>query len=49
LFAFHIIDSKVTIDLDDFSSRLELVVQQPLIQLSQLATSFIGMKVLIMH
>ncbi len=49
LFAFEIIDPKVTIDLDDFPSRLELVVQQPLIQLSQLATSFIGMKILIMH
>jgi hypothetical protein len=40
LFTFQIIDPKVMIDLDDFPSPLELVVQQPLIQLSQLATSF---------
>jgi hypothetical protein len=35
---FQVNDSKVTIDLNDFSSLLELVVQQPSIQLSQLIT-----------
>ncbi len=37
---FQINDSKVTIDLDDFPSLLEFVVQQPPIQLSQLITCF---------
>ncbi len=33
-------DPKITIDLDDFLSLLKSVLQQPLIQLSQLATCF---------
>jgi hypothetical protein len=37
---FQINNSKVTIDLDVFPSFLELVVQQPPIQLSQLVTRF---------
>ncbi len=35
---FQINDSKVNIDLDDFPSLLEFVMQQPPIQLSQLTT-----------
>jgi hypothetical protein len=49
LLTFQINDPKVTIDLDYFPSLSELVMQQPLIQLSQLITFFIGMKILIMH
>jgi hypothetical protein len=37
---FQVNDSKVIIDLDDFSYLLKLVVQQPPIQLSQLITGF---------
>jgi hypothetical protein len=37
---FQINDPKVTIDLKDFRSLSKLVVQQPFIQLSQLATCF---------
>jgi hypothetical protein len=37
---FQVNDSKVTIDLDDFPSLSELVMQQPPIKLSQLTTHF---------
>ncbi len=37
---FQINDPKVTINLEDFRSLSELVVQQPPIQLSQLSTCF---------
>jgi hypothetical protein len=37
---FQINDSKVTIDLDDFPSFSESVMQQPPIQLSQLIINF---------
>jgi hypothetical protein len=40
LLTFQVNDSKVTIDWDDFSSLLELVMQQPPIQLLQLTTCF---------
>jgi hypothetical protein len=35
---FQVNDSKINIDLDDFPSISKLVMQQPLIQLSQLTT-----------
>ncbi len=37
---FQINDPKIIVDLDDFRSLLELMVQQPLIQLLQLTTCF---------
>jgi hypothetical protein len=37
---FQVHDSKVSINLDDFLSLSELVMQQPPIQLSQLTTNF---------
>jgi hypothetical protein len=37
---FQVNNSKITIDLDDFQSFSEIVVQQPPIQLSQLTTHF---------
>jgi hypothetical protein len=37
---FQVNDSKVTIDLDDFPSFSKSMMQQPLIQLSQLTTCF---------
>jgi hypothetical protein len=37
---FQVNDPKVTINLNEFPSLLELMVQQPLIQLSQLDTHF---------
>jgi hypothetical protein len=37
---FQVNNSKVIIDLDDFPSFLELVVEQPCIQFSQLTTHF---------
>ncbi len=40
LLTFQVNDSKVTIDLDDFPSLLDSMMQQPLIQLSQLITCF---------
>jgi hypothetical protein len=38
LLTFQVNDSKVTINLDEFSFLLELMVQQPSIQSSQLTT-----------
>jgi hypothetical protein len=49
LLTYQINDPKVTINLDDFPYLSKLVVQQPLIQLWQLTTIFIGMENLIMH
>ncbi len=40
LLTFQINDPKITIDLDDFLSLLKSMVQQPLMQLSQLVTCF---------
>jgi len=39
---FQLNDSKINIDLNDFPSFLESMMQQPPIQLSQLTTSFYG-------
>jgi hypothetical protein len=49
LFTFQINDSKVTINLNDFASFLEVMVQQPHIQLLQVITFFFGTIFLIMH